>query len=175
MPAATSMAAPPRLTLWAETAADLMMSNPKSIRANATVREAIEVLTDHGFSAAPVIDEAGRPQGVLSRADILVHDREKGMKQGPGAYYERADLATGAGERLGPGFHVEAVDTTLVRDIMTPAVFSVGLETPAAKVIEQMLELKVHQLYVVEQDGTLVGVITALDILRHLRPEVPAV
>ena len=141
MPAATSMAAPPRLTLWAETAADLMMSNPKSIRADATVREAIEVLTDHGFSAAPVIDEAGRPQGVLSRADILVHDREKGMKQGPGAYYERADLATGAGERLGPGFHVEAVDTTLVRDIMTPAVFSVGLETPAAKVIEQMLEL----------------------------------
>ena len=170
MPAATSMAAPPRLTLWAETAADLMMSNPKSIRANATVREAIEVLTDHGFSAAPVIDEAGRPQGVLSRADILVHDREKAA--GPAApYYERADLTIGTGERLGPGFHVEAVDATRVRDIMTPAVFSVRPTAPAASVVEQMLELKVHRLYVVEDDGTLVGVITALDLLRHLRPE----
>jgi len=166
--------AAPLLCLRAEAAADLMTPNPVSVRADASLREAVALLIDHGYSAAPVIDEAGRPQGVLSRADILVHDREKGMKQGPGAYYERADLATGAGERLGPGFHVEAVDTTLVRDIMTPAVFSVGLETPAAKVIEQMLELKVHQLYVVEQDGTLVGVITALDILRHLRPEVPA-
>jgi CBS domain-containing protein len=137
----------PRLTLWAETAADLMMPNPMSIRADATVREAIEVLTDHGFSAAPVIDEAGRPLGVISRADILVHDREKGAEQG-------------------------AVDTTPVRDIMTPAVFSVRPGTPAAGVIEQMVELKVHRLYVVEEDGTLVGVITTLDVLRHLRPEV---
>lgn len=165
-----SAAVAPRLTLWAETAADLMMPNPMSIRAGATVREAIAALTDHGYSAAPVIDEAGRPLGVLSRADILVHDREKGAKTGAAAYYERADLET-AGERLGAGFHVEAVDGTLVRDIMTPAVFSVGPGTPAAKVVEQMLALRVHRLYVVEEDGTLVGVISALDVLRHLRPE----
>jgi len=170
-----SAAAPPRLALWAQTAADLMMSNPMSIRADATVREAIEVLTDHGFSAAPVIDEAGRPLVVISRADILIHDREKGAKQEAPAYYERADLTTGAGEHLGPGFHVEAVDTALVRDIMTPAVFSVAPDTPAASVVEQLVELKVHRLYVVEEDGTLVGVITALDILRHLRAELAAV
>jgi CBS domain-containing protein len=150
-----------------------MMPNPLSIRADATVREAIEMLTDHGFSAAPVIDEAGRPLGVVSRADILVHDREKGTRPNTAPYYEQADLATRAGERLGPGFHVESVDTALVRDIMTPAVFSVAPNTAAAKVVEQMLGLKVHRLYVVESDGTLVGVISALDILRHLRPDVP--
>jgi len=38
-----------------------------------------------------------------------------------------------------------------------------------------LVELKVHRLYVVEEDGTLVGVITALDILRHLRAELAAV
>jgi CBS domain-containing protein len=165
----TTNVVPPGLTLWAETAADLMMTNPMSIRANATVREAVEMLTDHGFSAAPVIDEAGRALGVVSRADILVHDREKGTKEGATAYYEPADLKTG-GERLGPGFHVQAMDAALVRDIMTPAVFSVGPATPAAKVVEQMVALKVHRLYVVEEDGTLVGVISALDVLRHLRP-----
>ncbi len=156
---------PAGLTLWADTAADLM------IRAEATVREAIEVLTDHGFSAAPVIDEAGRALGVVSRADILVHDREKGARGGASAYYEPADLTTG-GERLGAGFHVQAMDATLVRDIMTPAVFSVPPSLPAAKVVEQLVALKVHRLYVVEEDGTLVGVISALDVLRHLRPEV---
>ena len=170
MPVTMNVAAEPRLILWADTAADLMMPNPISIRADATVREAVEALTDHGFSAAPVIDDAGRPVGVLSRADILVHDREKAA--GPAApYYERTDLTTGAGEHLGPGFHIEAVDATRVRDIMTPAVFSVRPTAPAASVVEQMLELKVHRLYVVEDDGTLVGVITALDLLRHLRPE----
>src|SRR5690349_10530953 len=99
------MAVLSRLTLWAETAADLMMPNPMSLRAEATVREAVAALTDRGFSAAPVIDEAGRPVGVLSRADVLVHDREKGAKAGGAAYYDRTDLAT-AGERLGAGFHV---------------------------------------------------------------------
>ena len=173
MPSATMTSVRPRLTLWAETAADLMMPNPMSIRADATVREAVEMLTDHGFSAAPVIDEAGRPLGVVSRADILIHDREKGTRQRGADYYEQADITTRTGERLGTGFHVEAVDTTLVRDIMTPAVFSVAPDTPAAKVIEQLVGLKVHRLYVVEGDGTLVGVISALDILRHLRPDVP--
>jgi CBS-domain-containing membrane protein len=159
------------LSLWAETAADLMMANPMSIRANATVREAIATLTDHAFSAAPVIDEAGRPLGVVSRADILIHDREKGAKLGAAAYYERADLRTNAGERLGNGFHVEAVDTALVRDIMTPVVYSVAPDAPAAKVVEQLVALAVHRLYVVEADGTLVGVISALDVLRHMRSE----
>jgi CBS domain-containing protein len=66
----------PRLILCAETAADLMVPNPVSIRAGATVKEAAAFLTDKGFSAAPVIDEAGRPVGVLSQSDIVVHDRE---------------------------------------------------------------------------------------------------
>ena len=51
----------PRLCLAAETAADLMMTNPVSLRAAATVQEATAFLNGKGFSAAPVIDEAGRP------------------------------------------------------------------------------------------------------------------
>ena len=170
MTTTTKPTAGSRLTLWAETAADLMMPNPMSIRGNATVREATEMLTDHGFSAAPVIDEAGRPLGVISRADILVHDREKHPGQGAAGYYEPADLRT-QGERLGSGFHVQAMDSTLVRDIMTPAVFSVRLDTPAGKLVGQMLGLKVHRLYVIDRAGTLVGVVSALDVLRHLRAE----
>src|SRR5262249_2802727 len=64
------------LALRAETAADLMTPDPVSIGADATIKEAVAFLTDKGFSAAPVIDRAGRPVGVLSRSDVLVHDRE---------------------------------------------------------------------------------------------------
>lgn len=158
----------PRLTLWAETAEDLMTPNPISIRAEASVREAIALLTDRGYSAAPVIDEAGRPVGVVSRGDILIHDREAINRPAP--YYERADLTTRTGEKLA-GFQVEEVDRTLVSDIMTPAVFSVAPDTAAVKVIEQMLALRVHRLFVVDPDGVLIGVISALDVLRHLRME----
>jgi len=47
-------------------------------------------------------------------------------------------------------------------------VFSVSPDTPAAKVIEDMVGLKVHRLFVVDDGGILVGVISALDVMRHL-------
>jgi CBS-domain-containing membrane protein len=62
----------------------------------------------------------------------------------------------------------DRVDNTLVRDLMTPAVFAVGPKSPASKVVEEMCELNVHRLFVVDGNGVLVGVISALDVLRHL-------
>jgi CBS domain-containing protein len=159
------------LRLWADTAAELMMPNPVSIRDNALLKEALVLLTTKGFSAAPVIDAAGRPVGVLSRSDIIVHDREK-VEYVPrrSEFFHTEEVRTAAGEKLGRGFQVENVDKTRVRDLMTPAVFSVRPDTPAAKVISEMLSLHVHRLFVVDENGVLVGVISALDVLRHLRP-----
>jgi len=139
---------PPRLVLAERKAAELMTPNPVSIREGATVREAIQLLTHREIGGAPVIDEAGRPVGVVSRADILVHDRE-------------------AVDYVGPSDEDES-DVTRVRDIMTPAVFCVSPDTPAARIVREMLDLKVHRLFVVDDLGVLVGVITVLDLLRHL-------
>ena len=58
----------------------------------------------------------------------------------------------------------------ILRDLMTPAVFSVTPDAAATEVIEHMLALNVHRLFVVDRAGVLVGVISVLDILRHLRP-----
>ena len=123
--------AAPRLVLRAQTAADLMTPNPVSISASAALKEAIAFLTDKGFSAAPVIDAAGRPVGVLSRTDLLVHDREKveHARRVP-EYYRRTDLHEPAGASLPDGFQVEIADPTRVSDIMTPVVFTVLLDTP---------------------------------------------
>ena len=83
-------------------------------------------------------------------------------------YYDRDNLKTQAGERLRDGFQAENVDRTRVRDIMTPVVFCVTPQTPVAQVIEEMLALKVHRLFVVDRDRVLVGVISALDVLRRM-------
>ena len=136
----------PRLVLEEKKAAELMTSNPVSVRENATVREAIQLLTHREISGAPVIDEAGRPVGVVSRGDILVHDRE-------------------AVDFVGPADEDES-DVTRVRDIMTPAVFCVSPDAPASQVVREMTDLKVHRLFVVDDLGTLIGVISVLDVLR---------
>jgi CBS-domain-containing membrane protein len=161
----------PCLVLRADTAADLMTPNPVSVREDANVREALNLLIDKGFSAAPVIDRAGRPVGVLSNTDLLVHDRAnvERLREAP-EYFARADLKAPGGEALGRGFQVEKVDPTRVRDLMTPAVFSVAPDAPAAKVVNELLSLRVHRLFVVDENGVLVGVISTVDVLRHLQP-----
>jgi CBS domain-containing protein len=164
--------ATPRLVLDAASARDLMTPNPMSIAAEATVKEAATFLTDKGFSAAPVIDEAGRPIGVLSQSDIVIHDRENVEYVSAGHdYYARSELSRRSAKALPTGFEVVDVDRTQARDIMTPIVFSVTPGTPAYKVIEEMLAHKIHRLFVVGTDGVLVGIISTVDVLRHLYRE----
>jgi CBS domain-containing protein len=155
------------MVLRARTASDLMTPSPLSLYENLTVREAIAFLVDRGISGAPVIDDAGRPVGVLSQSDILVHDRQKVEHAIPA----ETDSCRPLPRRLLESFQIEAVDPTPVRDLMTPAVFSVGIDTPANSVVEQMRELNVHRLFVVDTNGVLMGVISALDVLRHLEVE----
>jgi CBS domain-containing protein len=150
--------APRRLCLAAETAADLMAPNPVSLRADATVREASAFLSSKGFSAAPVINAAGRPVGVLSLADLVVHGQEAALP------------ATGRGDGPPEG---RGAGRPRVHDLMTPTVFSVTPDAPAGTVVEEMLGLKVHRLFVVDKGGVLIGVISALDVLRHLRADPP--
>jgi len=157
-----------RLTLEARTAADLMTDHVISIPESSTLHEAIALLIDRGFSGAPVINDAGRAVGVISQSDIVVHDRNTpAYAKAVPEFYQRADLRAQIGEDVS-GFQVEAVDRTRVRDVMTPVVFSIRPDAPSRKVIEEMLNLRVHRLFVIDAEGVLVGVIAMSDILRRL-------
>jgi CBS domain-containing protein len=159
--------APPALVLAVRTAEELMVPNPISIRDDATVPEAVALMTDRGFSAAPVIDEAGRPVGVLSRTDVLIHEREQVRHAVPAEDFPSEGHSRHSRRE---GFSIEIAYSTLVRDIMTPTLFTVTVTTPATDVVKRMCELKVHHLFVVDEDDSLVGVISALDIVRCLTP-----
>jgi CBS domain-containing protein len=47
-------------------------------------------------------------------------------------------------------------------------VFCVHADTPAGKVVDKLLALNVRRLFVVDDEGVLVGVISAFDVLRVL-------
>jgi CBS-domain-containing membrane protein len=158
-----------RLTLRAETAAELMTWNPVSLRAQATVDEARELFIAKEISAAPVIDEAGRPVGVLSHSDIIIHDAVGPMSRtAVGVDHDEGSGSGPAVARLRAATS-RAAALMVVEDLMTPAVFAVSADTSAAEVVNSLLEFRVHHLFVVDSQGVLIGVISTLDVLRHLR------
>lgn len=143
------------LILKARTAADLMTTNPQSLRRDATVAEAAAFLTTRGYSAAPVVDEAGRPVGVVSRTDLLRH-------------YGRTAVHLLAAPPGRSGVGAEPDGSTPVEDVMTPGVYCVHADTPAARVVNKMLLQNVRRLFVLDDAGVLVGVVSAFDVLRGL-------
>jgi CBS domain-containing protein len=160
------------LRLHAALAEDVMTANPVSIREELTVHEAVVFLTERRISAAPVINEAGRPVGVVSEADILRHNREHAdhLYWLPQKLVDR-ELTLGSGEHLSDqSFEVEVPDVTRVKDIMNPVIYAVRRDTPIAEVVNQLCKRRIHRLFVVDEDGSLVGVITTLDLLSRLAP-----
>lgn len=152
------------LAFRSRTAEEVMTANPISVRESVTIHEAVGFLVDKGISGAPVIDESGRPVGVISQSDILFHERETPDRLEPPEYESGQPLMRKAYDE----FQIERVDSTRVSELMTPAVFAVGRTTPILQVVKEMCTLNVHRLFVVDGDGVLVGVITALDLLRDL-------
>jgi CBS domain-containing protein len=144
-----------KVTLDAGTAAGLMTANPVSIRKSATTSEAARLFTERRISAAPVIDEAGRPVGVVSSSDLVRFEGEKAQFG-----LSVCDPAGGNGKAGGEELPITAV--------MTPKVYAVRRGATAAEVVRAMLECRVHRLFVVDSGGVLVGVISALDVIRHL-------
>lgn len=139
----------PRMTLKADTAADLMTVDPVSIRHNAKFQEALQFFLDRNIMAAPVIDDSGRPMGVVTVTDLLVHARECGCTDG--AMLAKAMMSP-----------------ETVAELMTPTVFSVAKNTSAAEVVRDMLQTHVRHMFVVDDDQTVIGVISVRDILRHM-------
>jgi CBS-domain-containing membrane protein len=127
------------LVLNAASAADLMTAGPVSLSASSTTAEATDFLATRHFGAAVVIDQGGHAVGVVTKSDLLIHARVR-----------------------------SAADATPVRDVMTPAVLSVREDTPARSVVDQLLALGVHHLFVTDAAGTVVGVISPLDVLKKL-------
>ncbi len=159
---------PTGLVLRAETAADLMTANPLSIRHDATLADAAAFLVRHEIGAAPVVDDAGRAVGVISHTDVVRHGSEAASKDPHDAEYYRAL------DRRCPPAMREAVfgkkaETVRARDVMTPVVVEVSTQDTALSVVAKLLALKIHRLFVIDKTGTLVGVISTLDVLRCLK------
>src|SRR5262245_6828673 len=60
-----------RTRLYDRQVCHLMTPNPVSGRHGITFREAARFLAERGIGAAPVVNDAGRAVGVLSRTDVL--------------------------------------------------------------------------------------------------------
>ncbi|WP_073952116.1 CBS domain-containing protein [Streptomyces kebangsaanensis] len=135
------------------TVEDLMTHGVVRVRRDTLFKDIVRTLADHDVTAVPVVDDLGRPVGVVSEADLLR------------AVAGRSDPA-GLLPQLHPEGLEEVSDGATAEELMTaPPVCA----RPGWSVVEAARTMdahKVKRLPVVDETGVLTGIVSRGDLLR---------
>ncbi len=140
--------------------ADLMTRSPVLVRSDADVHELEKLFLEHRIHGAPVVDPGGRLVGVVSQTDLLAWHFESGH-DGLG-FYEPVDLKAGELRRLS----LADIRTARVVEVMTPLVHAIRPEESASEAAARMIRHRIHRLVVVDGALHVLGIISAMDLLK---------
>lgn len=141
-------------------AADIMTLGAATIRPDATIAQAAQLMLQYRISGLPVVDTAGNLVGIVTEGDLL-RRAESGTERKRARWLEFL---------LGPGkladeyvhTHSRRVDDVMSRDVVT-----VSQETPVSNVVEQMERHGIKRIPVL-REGKVVGIISRANLLRGL-------
>jgi CBS domain-containing protein len=137
-----------------------------AVRPDVSLEALTGLFLDRDIGGAPVVDDGGRPIGVVSKTDLLRVQRDSGDTReavASGRQPSRGQLRV----ELGPGFHAEALPR-VVAEAMTRAAYTISENAPLTHAAALMAFEGVHRVPVVSEDGRVAGMVTAIDILRWL-------
>lgn len=140
------------------TLADVMSRNVVAVRPEDSLDAVTATFLQRGISGAPVVDDDGRPIGIVSKTDLLR------------ASYDAADDDV-VEDHCERGFHVHDLATPCVRDVMTPVVFALPEDAHVSRAAALMAYENVHRVPVVDDGGRLVGIVSTTDVVRWMAIE----
>lgn len=136
------------------TVSSVMTPDVITIGPDTPFKAVVELLNRHHISAVPVIDDEDRPIGVVSEADLISKEEFDGgtdpvpLLAGPARRRRRHQ----AGGRI-------------AADIMHTDVHTIGPTETVATAAGRLASAGVRRLFVVDEAGRLVGVVSRRDLL----------
>lgn len=152
------------------TAKDIMNADVVLVHDDMSVHELAATLTQHGISGAPVLDRDGLLVGVVSLSDIVANDGQRQSIRGGehvGDFFLQGWEDELDETELRP-FHVVEDEGMTVADILTPVIYKVEESADIPTMADTMIQGRIHRL-VVTRDGSVVGIVSTLDMLKALR------
>jgi CBS domain-containing protein len=137
----------------APTAGEAMKAAPVTVGPDDPVLEAVGRMVDHRIRHLPVVDDQGRLVGILS-------DR---------------DLRTAIGDPLEALRRESAgLESMPVSSVMTTDVVTVAPDVPLAEIARQFVDERVGAVPVLGPDGSLMGILSYVDVIQASRRFLPA-
>ena len=126
---------------------DVMNSDPISVNKDARISDVERIFDEHDFNGIPVVDNKNLLVAMITKLDILK------------AFSFRKDSKI-------PKY--KDIMNQKISGLVTKEPYSVHLETPCTRVLNDLVKKRMKSIPVVEE-GYLVGIIAREDILHTLR------
>jgi predicted transcriptional regulator len=134
-----------------------------------SIKRLSQFFLKHNISGSPVIAADDELVGVVTQSDILSFENtdpdeqqiKKLIREYCGPFSKEADDIELA------RIQQKANEYCTVNQIMTRSVLAIEIQNNLAQAYKEMVKQNVHRLFVTQR-GVLIGVITAMDILRCL-------
>jgi len=139
---------------------DVMTREVVTVSPDLSVESLVDMMLERGISRVPVVDEAGRPIGMVAKTDVLVDS----VAHGDHNDWEPAEIPRGRNVFYSPaGFHLYEVGA-LVGDVMCRGVVSLPESASLADAAELMATRNLHGIPVTS-GGKVVGLISDADVV----------
>ena len=148
---------------------EIMTKDVKTVYEGWSIRRLSQFFLKHNISGAPVVAADDELVGVVTQSDVLRFDSQKPDKETIEKVVERYCGPTQR-ELDQSELNViqgKALDYMTVNSIMTGMVITVDIEDTLKKAYQLIVDNNIHRLFVIDK-GILVGVVTAMDILKSL-------
>src|SRR5262249_49418759 len=144
----------------------LMTHGVPCVRADLSAESLAAFLVARNLQGAPVVDGAGALIGFVSLADLVRDHVDNGdTAEGP----LRLRLRGGGSYNLGDGFHYEEeFPGKSVGDVMERDPIALPPSAPVARAAAVMAFEELPEITVVDGDRIVVGVVSAIDVLRWM-------
>ncbi|WP_430461117.1 CBS domain-containing protein [Thalassolituus sp. LLYu03] len=133
-----------------------------------TIHRLADFFVRNNISAVPVIASDHQLVGVVSVSDAFrFNNLDVRSKEAALLNLYRNDFRMEVSEEDLNSWVKDADKTCTVHQIMTPEVISVDVDDSVETVARVLLDKHVHRVFVTDK-GSVVGVITAMDLLAHV-------
>ena len=144
-------------------AREVMIVAIVSVTPDTTTQETARILRDRGISAVPVVDEAGKPIGMLSEGDLI--GRDDADREARRDWWL---TLLAEGEQLNPDFLASLRSpVTRAREVMTSPVIAVDDDADIRDIARMLIDHRIKRVPVL-CDGRVVGIVSRSDLVRTL-------
>ncbi len=154
------------------TAKNIMSKTLLSAYEGWTIHRLAEFFIKHGISGAPVIASDHELVGVVTVSDIFKFSSmdESSRREALRNYY-RESCEIDLDETSLREWSGRAEQNCTVHQIMQKEIITVFQDASVSEVASVMVRNNIHRVVVVTDYKIAIGVITSMDILRHLQPD----